>query len=327
MDDQQRAMEIQQRLERGRREDLFEGLALMARWLEHYRLELATLPSRARARRPLLWQVLAELVERTGDQRLLERFWQALDGLGPPPPPAGVLPLLGIPILNGAELLERLLASLDVPVQTLALVDNSGGPGPVRRLLERLEREGHPQVQQVRVARAFGNGGVANAWNQILRAHPSAPLALIANHDVVFPTGVLSAALAVLDAGKAQWLPLLPGADAFAAFLLTARAWGRVGLFDDGFHPAYFEDNDYRDRLEADPEVERLENGPWLEPMAAANPNSSATLAADPQLARWNEASFALNRLWYSSRRRLQGQRRGVWQRLWLGEWSPEVEA
>lgn len=325
MNDRQHLAPIRERLERGSRDDLIEALALMAAWLEQYRLELAVLPSRARARRPLLWQALAELVERTGDQRLLERFWQVLDGLGPPQPAAGVLPLLGIPILNGAELLERLLESLDLPVQTLALVDNSGGPGPVRRYLERLEGEGHPRVAQVRVARAFGNGGVASAWNLILRAHPGAPLALIANHDVVFAPGVLAMALAAMDAGKPQWLPLLPGGDAFAAFVLTARAWARLGLFDEGFHPAYFEDTDYRDRLEADPLVERLERGPWLEPMVAANPSCSATLAADPQLQRWNQASYQLNRLWYGSRRRLQGQRRGLWQRLWLGEWSPEV--
>lgn len=327
MDDQKRFEPIQQCLERGSRDDLIAALALMAAWLDHYRLELATLPSRVRARRPLLWQALADVAERTGDQRLLERFWQVLDALGPPPPCPGVLPLLGIPILNGAPLLERLLASVDVPVETLALVDHSGGPGPVRTLLDRLEVSGHPQVRHVRVARAFGNGGVASAWNQILRAHPAASVALIANHDVVFPAGVLGEALAVVDASKAQWLPLLPDGDAFSAFLLTARAWARVGLFDDGFHPAYFEDNDYRDRLEADPQLERLETGPWLQSMAAANPTRSATLAADPQLERWNRASFQLNRLWYASRRRLQGQRRGLWQRLWLGEWSPEAES
>ena len=326
MDDQHRWTRIQQALERGGRENLVEALALMERWLDQYRQELEIFPSRVRARRPLLWQALGDVVERTGAQTLLEQFWQMLDELAPPAPTAERLPLLGIPILNGSGLLERLLASLDVPVHTLAIVDNSGGPGPVRRLLERLEAEGHPLVHQVRVARCFGNGGVAVAWNQILRAFPAAPLALIANHDVVFPAGVLAVALSALDCQRPQWLPLMPRPDAFAAFLLTARAWARLGLFDEAFHPAYFEDTDYLDRLVADPGVERLERGPWLEPMLAANPSRSATLAADPQLARWNQASFQLNRLWYFSRRRLQGDRRGLWQRLWLGEWSAEAD-
>lgn len=334
MDDRTRLARIQELLDRAGDRELRQALGLMAEWLRVYGLELAALPSRRRARRPLLWRCLADLVERSGDQRLLEQFWQILDRLAPrlqplqplEPGAQGLeLPLLGVPILNGPEHLQRLLASLDLPVQTLALVDNSGGPGPVRQLLETLERQGHPRVRQVRVARNFGNGGVAASWNQILTAFPAAPLALIANHDVVFSPGALAQALRALDPTRPQWLPLLPGAAAFSAFLITALAWNRLGLFEAAFHPAYFEDSDYRDRLLADPEVACLEEGPWLEPMAAANPIASATLAADPQLRQWNEASFQLNRLWYFSRRRLLGDRRGEWLRRWLAEWAGEA--
>jgi hypothetical protein len=57
--------------------------------------------------------------------------------------------------------------------------------------------------------------------------------------------------------------------------------------------------------------------------MDAANPQHSASLVDDPQLARSNDVSFALNRLWYFSRRRLQGDRRGAWIRAWLqDEWG-----
>ena len=140
--DAQRAAEIDRLLSLGQ---LPQAQALLQDWLELYRLELRSVPSRQRARRAELWRVLADVVERTADQRLLEHFWTSIEGL--PSPQAGSaaeapIPLLGIPILNGADRLEHALASLDRPVTTLALVDNSGGPGPVRRLLDRLEGGG-----------------------------------------------------------------------------------------------------------------------------------------------------------------------------------------
>ena len=317
--EQQRFDAIQAALKERHWPALFEG---MQSWLMHYSQELQLLPSRQRARRPLLWRCLADVAEATADQRLQERFWQVLDALPPPAVPRDQIPLLGVPILNGAALLERLLASVDQPIHTLAIVDNSAGEAEVQKLLSRLERDGHPLVQQVRVARPFGNQGVAASWNQILTSFPECPWALIVNHDVVFAPGVLAQVLAAVDSNQPQWLPLLPGSSAYSAFVLTALAWDRVGLFDDSFYPAYWEDTDYRDRLDADPEVQQLDQGPWLAAMAAANPTGSATLEADPALAEANLSSFQLNRLWYFSRRRLMGQRRGVWRRRWLASWD-----
>lgn len=317
--DQQRCDAIQQALAQRNWPVVFAGLR---QWMAHYHQELSLLPSRQRARRPLLWRCLADAAEASAEQRLLEQLWQELDRLPPPAAPAGRIPLLGVPILNGPELLERLLASLDQQVHTLAIVDNSSGDAAVQICLNRLERQGYPGVERVRVARPFGNQGVAASWNQILTSFPELPWALIVNHDVVFAPGVLAQLLAVVDPGQPQWLPLLPGTAAYSAFVLTALAWDRVGLFDEGFYPAYWEDTDYRNRLDADPAVQQLETGPWLAAMAAANPSGSATLAADPALAEANRSSFQLNRLWYFSRRRLVGDRRGSWRRRWLASWN-----
>lgn len=316
MSDQQRLDQVRSWLQKGQ---LADASREVYAWFADYQLELQLLPSRERAIRPELWHAIADLAELSGDHRLPEHLWQVLDQLGPQiDPQAGRLPLLGIPIVNGAERLEVLLASLDVPVDTLALVDHSGDSGPVRTLLDRLERDGLPGVDQVRVARPFGNAGVARAWNSILLAFPSAAYALIANHDVVFPAGALAQAIACIDPSRPQWLPLLSRPAAFSAFLITPLAWNRIGLFDESFIPAYWEDTDYRDRLESDPAIERIEQGPWLAAMDSANPSHSASLADDPELAAANQRSFALNRLWYFSRRRLQGDRRGNWLRAWL---------
>lgn len=44
---------------------------------------------------------------------------------------------------------------------------------------------------------------------------------------------------------EAAWIP---GAD-FACFMINKVCWQVVGRFDENFHPAYFEDNDYHRRI------------------------------------------------------------------------------
>lgn len=308
--------------------DLQRARALLFHWLDRYAEELGPGCSRALVRHPDLWQALADVVERTSDQYLLERFWQLLDQLHPPLPlpqssSALALPLLGIPILNRVDLLQRLLDSLDHPVETLAVVDNSGGDGELRTWLRDLQRRGHPLIQRVCLAHSFGNAGVACSWNQILLAFPAAPLALLANNDIAFAPGVIAAALERIDPTQPQFLALLPEPAAFSAFLITAKAWDRIGLFDPAFHPAYCEDLEYRDRLRADPGLRCCDGAFAHEAMLALNSTASATIASDPALERCNRISFALNRLWYLSHRRLRHDPRGSWVRRWLAEWQP----
>jgi hypothetical protein len=134
---------------------------------------------------------------------------------------------------------------------------------------------------------------------------------------------VIASALQRLDPGRPQFLPLLPEPNGFSAFLISALCWDRIGLFDAGFHPAYCEDLDYRDRLRAVPEVDWLSADELQASMAALNAEHSATINSDPWLMEQNRASFALNRLWYLSQRRIRQDPRGGWRRLWLSQWDP----
>jgi len=216
-------------------------------------------------------------------------------------------------------------------VEVLAIVDNSSLPDSrpnaspaitVSSQLNALRQLGHPLIEQIRIARPFHNLGVAASWNLMLTSFPQASLALLANNDVRLAPGVLAAALRLLDSNRPQFLPLLPEPNSFSAFCLTALCWDRVGLFDSGFHPAYCEDLDYRDRLRADPAVEQLDGSFAHDAMQELNASHSTTIASDPELQRHNSSSFALNRLWYLSHRRLRQDPRGCWRRLWLAQWT-----
>ena len=300
--------------------------SVLHHWMQHYFKHLPPHPPRVVLRQPLLWQALADVVERTGDQYLLELFWQEMDRVSlASTQVAASLPLLGIPILNRPDLLLRLLDGLDVMVDRLAIVDNSGGSAAeadVHQALTELEQSGHPRVRQIAVARPFANAGVAMSWNLILRSFPSAPVAALLNNDVRIAPGILAEALVRVDCSRAQFMPLLPVPQEFSAFLLTPGCWDRIGLFDPDFHPAYCEDLDYRDRLRRDSNVRWVTAKDLQDRMAALNPSSSATINSDPQLEAFNAISFALNRLWYLSHRRIRQDPRGTWIRQWLCEWT-----
>ena len=321
-------LEVQEAI---RANDLATARAIVYHWLLGWAASLPASPGRAQLLQPDLWRCLGDVAERTGDHYLIERFWQVLDVLPGPQVSdttrAGPLPLLGVPILNRPDLLQRLLDSLDHPVQTLAIVDNSPADSAVSAQLGALRQLGHPMIEAIRIARPFNNLGVAASWNLILSSFPQAPIALLINNDVTLAPGVLGAAMARLNANRPQFLPLMPDPNGFSAFLITALCWDRLGLFDPNFHPAYGEDLDYRDRLRATPEVDQLDGSFAHGAMAELNNEHSATIASDAFLEQQNRSSFALNRLWYLSHRRLRQDPRGTWRRLWLNQWAIETPA
>ena len=318
-----RAEAVQNALEVG---DLQRARSLVFHWLEAYREIIKQQASRAQLRHPELWGCLADVVERTNDQYLLEIFWQMLDGLPTPCSaenmPLVKLPLLGIPILNRPDLLSALLASIDFRVEILAIVDNSGGEASLRSFLEELEIHGHPLVDKICIARGFGNSGVAESWNQILLGFPSAPLALIVNNDIKFVPGCIERAIASIDCTQPQFLSLLAEPASFSAFFITLKAWDRIGLFNSNFYPAYCEDLEFRDRLRLDPCVQIIDGSFCHEAMALVNDSVSQTISSNSEYQFFNSYSFALNRLWYLSHRRIRGDARGAWVRRWLCEWS-----
>lgn len=58
--------------------------------------------------------------------------------------------------------------------------------------------------------------------------------------------------------------PFVSGAD-FACFMITPDFFNEIGLFDENFQPAYFEDNDYHRRvLMAEYKIEIVTTAPYL---------------------------------------------------------------
>ena len=149
-----------------------------------------------------------------------------------------MIPVMGVPLLNQPERLYAMLQSMDEGVHHLVVVDNGNCVDPVAlKVLARCERLTLLQFPY--------NQGVAGSWNTIIKATPFAPYWLIVNFDVRWPSHSLAAFEA---AARTDALVLSAGSPPWCAFTLGEDVVRRVGLFDESFHPAYAEDNDYEQR-------------------------------------------------------------------------------
>jgi len=150
-----------------------------------------------------------------------------------------MIPLIGVPTLTRHDLCDRMLASIDYPVQDLIVVDNKpDGWEPTKpELVERLHHIRLPQ-----------NLGVAGSWNLIIKSSPFAPSWVIVNDDVVFEPGALAVMAESLRSDAVQFFAVNPR---WAAFAIGEDVISKVGLFSELFHPAYFEDNDMERRVSA----------------------------------------------------------------------------
>lgn len=113
-------------------------------------------------------------------------------------------------------------------------------------------------MNELVVLRFDVNHGCAFGFNDPIMTHPHAPYWLLVNHDVAYPPGVLEemgrrlegqakSLLAIQTFGYVYGRGTLQ--NPFSNFAVTATSVARVGLFDEDVFPAYYEDDDYRDRV------------------------------------------------------------------------------
>jgi GT2 family glycosyltransferase len=181
-----------------------------------------------------------------------------------------MIPVLGVPILSSPNLLYEMIESINVPVGRLYVVDNGNVVDPSRI-------NGDVYVPG-------RNLGVAASWNNIITSNPDAPWLAIMNFDLVFAPGDLPR---LVDHMETKGGVALLGVG-FAAFALDRGAIENVGLFDENFYPAYFEDNDYDYRC-------RLASVPIVALPAAMTHKISSTLNSNPAYRDANARTFPQN--------------------------------
>jgi GT2 family glycosyltransferase len=151
-----------------------------------------------------------------------------------------VIPVLGFLTYSRFDLADRLLASIDYPVEHLVIVDNSGKREyqPVKPAL----------VENLWLVQLPHGLGYSGGLNLIVKTTPFAPYWLLVNDDTVFQPGSLKKISERVDTDAINFLSIMPK---WSGFVLGEGAVLKAGLFDERFHPIYFEDNDYERRLMA----------------------------------------------------------------------------
>lgn len=149
-----------------------------------------------------------------------------------------LIPVLGFATLSKFNLAQRLLDSIDYPVEKLVIVDNSGKRSWIP--------EPNEFVKDMWVIRLPHGLGANGAWNLIIKSTPFAPYWVIPNDDCWFEPGALQTIAEQVQIDKfnfvdidTRWSCVVPGEGAIL----------KAGLWDEAFHPIYFDDNDYEWRM------------------------------------------------------------------------------
>ena len=149
-----------------------------------------------------------------------------------------VIPVLGFATLSKFDMAQRLLDSIDYPVQKLVIVDNSGRKSWIP--------EPNDYVSELWTIRLPHGLGANGAWNMIIKSTPFSPYWVIPNDDSWFEPGALEIIANNVDPQKfnfvnvnPKWSCVVPGEGAIL----------KAGLWDEVFHPIYYDDDEYEWRM------------------------------------------------------------------------------
>jgi GT2 family glycosyltransferase len=186
-----------------------------------------------------------------------------------------VIPVLGFATLKRFDLAERLMMSIDYPVEHLIVLDNSGTQEWMPPRVSMAKYQWNIQVPQ--------GLGLVGAWNLIVKSSPSAPYWVLVNDDAWFEPGALAKIAEKADPNALSFVDIVPD---WSCIVLGERVVEKVGLYDERFYPLYFDDNDYERRIDKKGiEIKRID--------AKVHHENSSTLKSGYQ--SQNSVSFRAN--------------------------------
>jgi GT2 family glycosyltransferase len=157
-----------------------------------------------------------------------------------------MIPVIGIPILNGTHWLQRLIFSIDYPVNNVVIFNN--GNKEIIEELNNLTKINHPYINNITICHLPSNLGVSAVWNLIIKSYNTSPYWVISNHDIAFTPGLLKEMYEKAQNEEIGMVHIDRGdydLGAYACFLIKDWVIQKIGLFDENLSPAYCEDIDY----------------------------------------------------------------------------------
>lgn len=162
------------------------------------------------------------------------------------------IPYLAILTAYKELALERLLNSIDVPVQRLCIILNKlqsrlEGHAKIRKLVTRYNSTNAYMSRRIHLLDMDYNGGFSHSTNIVLKhiAEQRLPWGLIMEDDGEFKQGAIAKLVTHMnDSKNKDLIVLLDPGKAAAGFIVRPEFVSRVGYFDENIYPAYAEDCD-----------------------------------------------------------------------------------
>ena len=207
-----------------------------------------------------------------------------------------MLPVMIVPVLSRHDLLDRMIKSINYPIRELVIIDNGAKT-------HSWEPTWNQWISKIWHLKMPNNLGVAGSWNLGIKSTPMAEYWLISNFDVEWGGDSLKMFQELSGSNK---LLLSNGSPEWCAFSVGWKVVDEIGLFDEAFHPAYFEDNDFERRLKN--KGNNLEIERSFIPISHEN---SSTLKSGFQEA--NKATFSNNESYYREKIKAEDFSQGNW--------------
>ena len=170
-----------------------------------------------------------------------------------------MIPVIGFATLTKFDMAERLLKSINYPVEHLVIVNNSGKQTWQPMKPDSVEKMWHIEVP-------YGLG-LVGAWNLIIKATPYAPYWVMVNDDAWFAPDALEIIAREVDTEALNFAHV--DQTPWAAPIFGEGCVRQAGLYDEAFYPIYFDDNDYERRIRnAGVEVKQLSARIHHQPMS-----------------------------------------------------------
>ena len=206
-----------------------------------------------------------------------------------------------VPVLNRYDLLNRMIKSIDYPVERLLIIDNGSESGEGEAVCENVN------VAKMDVIRISNNLGIAPAWNLGVKNYPFEDIYYFTSNDCVFEPGTLEKLEQESARDKVTISQLWPH---WQLFSVGDQVFENCGLFDEAIFPMNFEDDEFQWRV--------TEMG--YEVRAADLPmqhDGQMTFKSNAHYARRNSETYRVNEDYFNQKKSER--------RLNAGEWSLKI--
>jgi GT2 family glycosyltransferase len=200
---------------------------------------------------------------------------------------------LTVPVLNRYDLLQRMVDSIDYPIEHLLIIDNGGG-------LDALKC--NEFVDAVTVLDMPTNLGVAASWNLGIKAFGLDDVWHFSSADTVYGAG----ALEKLSEARSDEITLTKSFPHWQTFAIGTHIIQQIGLFDESFYPIYFEDTDFMRRA-----TNALLPVKYLD--IEVQHDNSSTINSDSRLKERNNQTFMSNSIYFETKAAAANYSAGSW--------------